>query len=47
VIPAYLLLYSLVSSAAIGDYEGKKSSSVVYMVLMAGLSLATFHFIKF
>jgi Flp pilus assembly protein TadB len=47
VIPAYLLIYSLVSAAAIGDYEGKKSSSVVYLALMAILSLGAFHFIKF
>lgn len=46
-VPPYIVIYSSIASAAIGDYEGKKSSAVIYLVLMASLGLALFHFISF
>ena len=46
-IPPYLLIYSVIASAAIGDYEGRRSSAIVYLAAMSGTGLLAFHFINF
>ena len=46
-IPAYLIIYSLVSSFYIADIEGKKSRAAVYFLLLAAVSLLTFTFVNF
>ena len=45
IVPPYLVVYSMVSSAAIADAEGKKSSLAIYFLVLAVLSLSTFYFI--
>ncbi|HSB47822.1 MAG TPA: type II secretion system F family protein [Candidatus Bilamarchaeum sp.] len=47
IAPAYLVAYSVISSAAIGDYEGKKSAAVIYLAAMGIISLLAFRFISF
>jgi len=47
VIPAYLVIYATIASAAISDTEGRGSMAPIYFALMAGVSLAAFIFISF
>ena len=46
VIPPYLIIYSIISSSAIADAEGKKSSAALYFVVMSVLALLTFYLVS-
>ncbi|VVC01720.1 Type II secretion system (T2SS), protein F [uncultured archaeon] len=46
-IPAYLIVYSLVSSFYIADIEGRKSRATIYFLLLVIVSLAVFNLISF
>ncbi len=46
-IPAYLVIYALISSFYIADIEGKKSRAAVYFLLLVTVSLLTFNFVRF
>jgi len=46
-IPAYLVVYSLISSFYIADIEGKKSMAAMYFLLLVVVSLAVFNFVSF
>jgi Flp pilus assembly protein TadB len=44
-IPAYLVLYSLISAFYIADIEGKKSMAAFYFLILVTVSLLTFNFV--
>jgi len=46
-IPAYLVVYSLISSFYIADIEGRKSKAALYFLMLVAVSLAVFNFISF
>jgi hypothetical protein len=46
-IPPYLVIYSILSSTAIADSEGRRSSLAVYSLGLSLLGLFAFHFINF
>jgi hypothetical protein len=46
-IPPYLVIYSLISSAYIGEMEEKRSGSMIYFLIMTIAGLLTFYFIDF
>lgn len=46
-IPAYLVIYALISSFYIADIEGKKSRSAVYFLLLSTVSILIFMFFSF
>lgn len=46
VVPAYLVLYAALVSAAIADAEGKNSPAALYFIGISAGSLAVFHFIN-
>lgn len=46
-IPAYLIIYALISSFYIADIEGRKSRSAIYFLLLVIVSLLTFSFVSF
>lgn len=46
-IPAYLIIYALVSSFYVADIEGKKSRAAIYFLLLVVVSLLTFNFVNF
>lgn len=46
-IPAYLVVYSLISSFYIADIEGRKSMAAMYFLLLVIVSLAVFNFVSF
>lgn len=47
IIPAYLIMYSLISSFYIADIEGKKSRSALYFLLLSAISILVFIFFSF
>jgi Flp pilus assembly protein TadB len=46
IVPPYLVIYALISSAVIADSEGRKSSAALYFLGLAAASLLAFHFIN-
>ncbi|MEW6036199.1 MAG: type II secretion system F family protein [Candidatus Micrarchaeota archaeon] len=46
-VPPYIVIYAAISSAAIADAEGKRSSLAIYSLGLCALGLAAFHFINF
>ncbi len=47
IIPAYLVMYSLISAFYIADVEGRKSRLAIYFLLLAVLSVLVFTFLEF
>lgn len=47
IIPAYLVLYALISSFYVADIEGRKSRAAVYFLLLVIVSLLTFSVVNF
>jgi hypothetical protein len=47
IVPAYLVIYSMIASVAIADSEGKGSLGAVYFAVLCVLSLSAFLFISF
>ncbi len=45
-IPAYLIIYSLISAFYIADIEGRKSMSAIYFLVLVTVSLLTFNFVS-
>ncbi len=45
-IPAYLVIYSIISAFYIADIEGKKSMSALYFLLLVIVSLLTFNLVS-
>jgi hypothetical protein len=46
-IPAYLVVYSLIAAFYVADIEGRKSSAAIYFLLLVAASMAVFNFISF
>ncbi len=46
VVPPYLIIYATIASIAISEYEGKRSSAAIYLIVLSIVSLAVFHFIS-
>ncbi|MBI5227944.1 type II secretion system F family protein [Candidatus Micrarchaeota archaeon] len=46
-IPAYLVIYSAISSVSIADGSGKKSDEFVYFAIMSVLGLVVFNLVSF
>jgi len=46
-IPAYLIIYSLISAFYIADIEGRKSRAAIYFLLLVTVSLLTFNLVNF
>lgn len=44
-MPAYLVIYSVISSSYIGDMEGRKSGAMGYFLMMAAAGLSAFYLI--
>ncbi len=45
IIPAYLVMYALISSFYIADIEGRKSMAALYFLVLVTVSLLTFNFV--
>lgn len=46
VIPAYLVIYAVMASAAIADGEGRRSAAALYSAALSAAGLLAFHFIS-
>jgi len=47
IIPAYLVMYSLISAFYVADIEGRKSRVAIYFLLLAVVSILLFTFLEF
>lgn len=46
-IPAYLVLYALISSVYVADIEGKKSRAAIYFIALSIASILIYNFVSF
>jgi hypothetical protein len=46
IVPPYLVIYSIIASAAISDAEGRRSSCAMYFIGLCAASMLIFHFIN-